>query len=271
MSETQARLTRFAGESWSTALSMHARVVGALVMRDLQTRFGSGYAGFLLSLVMPLGHLGIALAILTVIGRIPPIGGRPLTFLMTGILPFVLWFYCHKQMMLSIIQNRPLLYFPGVDFFDILFARGIVEVVTGSLIVASILTTISILGYDIIPSNVHLFTYSLITAWFFGFATGLIFGSLGLLWAPLIMLGSLLGPLFWISSGILYLPTSLPDRLQEMLQFFPLCQIVDMVRVAYFNEYQSTFSDPFLLFCIIIGMILFGLSAVVVARKIGGA
>ncbi|MFG1262513.1 MULTISPECIES: ABC transporter permease [Xanthobacter] len=271
MSETQARLTRFAGESWSTALSMHARVVGALVMRDLQTRFGSGYAGFLLSLVMPLGHLGIALAILTVIGRIPPIGGRPLTFLMTGILPFVLWFYCHRQMMLSIQQNKPLLYFPGVDFFDILFARATVEIASGTLVVVSMISTLAIFGYDVSPVHLPGFTYALIAAWFLGIATGLIFASLGLLWMPLIMAGSLLGPLFWISSGVLYLPTSLPERLQTILQYFPLCQIVDGVRVAYFDEYQSSFYDPSLLFVIVLGMSFFGLALVVVARRIGSA
>ncbi|MCL8382355.1 ABC transporter permease [Xanthobacter aminoxidans] len=269
MAQSDAPLTRFAGESWNTAFSMHARVVGAVIMRDMQTRFGASYAGFLLGLIMPLGHLGIAIGILSLIGRVPPVGQGSVPFLLTGVLPFVVWFYCHRQIMICFAQNKPLLYFPGVDVFDILVARTITEIASGTLVIVTLLFAVAAIGYDVTPHDIINFSYGLILTWSFGIATGIIFGATGVLWPPMIMAGSLLTPLFWISSGILYLPEAMPDRIQMILNFLPLCQIVEGIRTSFFSEYQSSFYNPHILYISIIFLLAVGIMFIGFVRKIG--
>ncbi|MFG1282873.1 ABC transporter permease [Xanthobacter autotrophicus] len=261
------RPTRFAGESWRTASAMHARVVGAVIMRDLQTRFGTGYLGFLLGLIMPLGHLAIAMIAMTVLGRPAPIGPSTPTFLMTGILPFVLWLYSHRQIMMCLQQNRPLLYFPGVDIFDITLARVITEISSGTLVVSILLFTLSIMGYDIEPFDMYGFSYGLIQAWALGIATGIVFVNIGTLWPVMLILGNLLAPIYWISSGILYIPDALPDKLRDILYYLPLCQIVDGLRVSFFAEYSSEFYNGRIASGALISIILIGITLTSVIRK----
>ncbi|MFG1364564.1 ABC transporter permease [Xanthobacter versatilis] len=262
------RPTRFAGESWRTASAMHARVVGAVIMRDLQTRFGTGYFGFLLGLIMPLGHLTIAMIAMTTLGRPAPIGLNIPTFLLTGILPFVLWLYAHRQIMMSLQQNKPLLYFPGVDIFDLFTARLIIEVASGTLVVLILLSALSLIGYDIRPNNIFGFVYGLTQAWALGIATGLIFGNIGSLWPFFLMLGNLMAPIFWVTSGILYIPDTLPDKVRAVISHFPLSQIVDGVRSSFFAEYTSNYYQPQIAIVTILTLIMFGLSLMFIIRRI---
>lgn len=259
---------RHAAANWSAASAMHARVVGAVIMRDLQTRFGTGYFGFLLGLIMPLGHLTIAMVIMTVLGRLPPIGTSNAIFSMTGVLPFVLWLYSHRQIMIAYQQNRPLLYFPGVDIGDLLAARIVLEVASGTLVVVIVLATLGLLGHDVTPANPAAFLGSLIAAWVLGIATGLIFGNGGALFPGLLMLGNLLGPLFWITSGIVYLPDLLPERAREVVSYFPLCQAVDSLRASFYAEYYSSFFDPYRLYPTLLFMILLGCVLVPIVRRV---
>ncbi|MFG1241587.1 ABC transporter permease [Xanthobacter versatilis] len=262
------RPTRFAGESWRTASAMHARVVGAVIMRDLQTRFGTGYFGFLLGLIMPLGHLTIALSILTALGRAAPIGTSLTLFAMTGVLPFILWLYAHRQVLITLQQNRSLLYFPGVDIFDLFAARSIVEVASGTLITTILLFALSITGFDTTIGNPTGFFYNLITAWTLGISTGLIFGSLTTVSYPFAVMGNLMGPLFWVSSGIIYLPDNLPEKIRNILFYLPLCQIIDGTRSTFFSGYESGFYNENIPIILISLFLALGMFILKIMRRI---
>ncbi|MFG1383393.1 ABC transporter permease [Xanthobacter versatilis] len=262
------RPTRFAGESWRTASAMHARVVGAVIMRDLQTRFGAGYFGFLLGIMIPLAHLTIAIVITTVLGRPAPIGTDGPVFLMTGVLPFILWLYCHRQIMQTIAQNRSLLYFPSVDIFDLFAARIIVEIISGTIVAVTLFSSLSILGHHVSASEWPNFLGAIVHAWVFGVATGLIFGGVSAIWPFAMMLGNVMGPILWVSSGILFLPDLLPNKISDLIYFNPLAHVVDSARISFYNEYTSTFYDPIFLNISILILLIFGLSMPVLLRKI---
>ncbi|MDI4663231.1 ABC transporter permease [Xanthobacter autotrophicus] len=262
-----SRPTRFAGESWRTASAMHARVVGAVIMRDLQTRFGAGYFGFLLGLVMPLGHLAIAIGVNFLIGRKPPLGTDIAIFLMTGVLPFVIWLYAHRQIMMALLQNKPLLYFPGVDAFDIFCGRICIEIVNATLIVSVVIITINYTRNGIEISNLSQFMYGLIFSIFFGIGTGVIFGALANFNIIALMFGNILGPLMWVISGIFFLPDEMPDIIRDYIFFNPLTHIIDYLRVAYYSEYSSSFlSIPYLL-STLAALIVLGITIVCVVRR----
>ncbi|MFG1350015.1 ABC transporter permease [Xanthobacter autotrophicus] len=252
------RPTRFAGESWRTASAMHARVVGAVIMRDLQTRFGAGYFGFLLGLLMPLGHLGIVILITTLLKRPIPLGRETPVFVMTGVLPFIIWLYSHRQIMLTAIQNRPLLYFPSVDFIDLFIARIIIEIIAATIVVFSVLSTISLLGYDLTINNPSRFVLGLILAWVVGISTGLIIGLLGFLVPIFTIFGNIMGTIFWITCGIFFLPDFLPESIRNIIFFNPLSHIIDLIREAVYSEYIGSFYDANFLISSI--LILFAIS-----------
>ncbi|UJX45051.1 ABC transporter permease [Xanthobacter sp. YC-JY1] len=260
--------TRHAAETWADASAMHARVVGAVIMRDLQTRFGTGYFGFLLGLLIPLAHLTIAIVVTAILGRPAAIGTDVPIFLMTGVLPFVVWLYGHRQIMQTLSQNRSLLYFPGVDLFDLFASRIILEIVTATLVVFIVLGTLAAIGHQPAVANWQGFLLALIQAWLFGVGTGLIFGALGPLLPIAYLFGNILGPLLWGISGIFFLPDAIPERLANILMYNPLCQIIDTLRMSYYSEYYSSFFNQILLNSMILGIVTLGMVIMAAARKI---
>lgn len=174
-------------------------------------------------------------------------------------------------MMMAIQANKPLLYFPGVDMFDILIARAAVEIASGTLVVVTLLSSVAALGFDITPNDMFGFFYSLLGAWAFGVSTGIVFGTIGILWIPMFMAGSLLTPLFWISSGILYIPEAMPEQIQAFLRFLPLCHIVDHARSSFFSEYSSSFFDPKIMYTMMLAIFFLGIIFIPIVRKVGSS
>ncbi|GLI21736.1 capsular polysaccharide transport system permease protein [Xanthobacter flavus] len=259
---------RHAAETWASSSGMHARVVGAVIMRDLQTRFGTGYFGFLLGLIMPLGHLTVAMGITLLLGRPAPVGSDTAIFLTTGLLPFIVWLYGHRQIMLTIVQNRPLLYFPGVDIFDLFAARIVIEIVTATLVVGIVLGSLSMIGHDVQIADWPGFTYALMQAWLLGVATGLIFGTTSTFAPIALLIGNLLGPLLWGISGIFFLADSLPERISNVLYYNPLSQIIDGLRISYYAEYYSSFYSEKSLSTQILVLLTAGMALIPVTRKV---
>ncbi|ABS69035.1 ABC-2 type transporter [Xanthobacter versatilis] len=247
---------------------MHARVVGAVIMRDLQTRFGAGYFGFLLGLLMPLGHLGIVITVSTLIQHASPIGTDRPIFLMTGVLPFIIWLYSHRQIMTTLSYNRPLLFFPGVDIFDLFLSRIVIELLNSTIIVIVVISAMTIVGYDVHAYKWPDFIYGLILAWALGLGTGLFFGSLTSIMPLAIMFGLILGPLMWATSGIFFLPDGLPESLQKILYFNPLSHVVDGVRLSYFSEYSSDFFNSTFLYIFIVSAIAVSLALTAAIRRV---
>ena len=248
--------------SLKLAIAEHARVIHALMLRDIKTRMGGSYFGFLLGLILPLGHIGVILAIYVFLGRRAPIGNDVLLFLASGILPFIIWSYTHQKIILSFSQNSPLTSFPIVKTIDIPIARALVEFLNSTIIVCVVLSTLAILDVDLFFQNPHILLFSGFLAYMLGVSTGLTFGILSRLSLALSMLGFLLIPLFWVASGTLFIPDSLPEAGRTAVSFFALAHIVDLSRTALFPSYISSFPSLVFVSCAIIGNLLFSIIAI---------
>lgn len=222
-------------------LLMHLRVVRAMYLRDIQTRVAGTRFGFLVSLLMPLSHIGLVLTIYFIMGRVAPIGTDTTMFLASAALPFVVWTYGFRQVKMAPTQNRKLTYFPGVTIIDLLLARSGVELLSSACVVTFTLATLALLGFDIMIFNVPAFVFILFQAYLLGVCLGYCFAVLGLLSTFFLILGNLLVPLSWVTCGLIFVPSMLPEQLAYWLWFMPLAQIVDATRVAYYGYYISDF------------------------------
>ena len=106
-------------------------VINALLLRDIRVRAGKFYSGYLVIFLMPFMHLGVVLALFVATDRIPPIGTQPIIFFGLSILPFVVFLYPSRQIVVGLAANRPLLYFPRVKIIDVVIARGLLETANG--------------------------------------------------------------------------------------------------------------------------------------------
>lgn len=235
------------------SIRTHGRVVHALVLRDIKTRAGASYFGFLFGLVMPLGHIGLLLAIYVFLGRRPAIGTDTVLFLASAMLPFIVWSYTHQKMILAFSHNKQLMSFPIVGFTEIAAARAIVEILTATLVVAVTTILVWLLGSEMFFNDIKMLVTCLFLAYFFGVSTGFVFGILSLLNNVLTMAGFLLVPLFWVTCGGFFIPDAIPEAARLAASIFVVTHIVDLTRMAVYPGYFSSFPNMyyiiFAIFC----------------------
>ncbi|MCB4769830.1 ABC transporter permease [Ancylobacter sp. Lp-2] len=240
LAELDAAAPRF-----NQRLLAHFRVVRAVFLRDIRTRVAGSRFGFLLSLGQPLSHIGIMLSIYYILGRTGPMGTDTTMFLATGALPFVVWLYGFRQVKTGPVSNRRLLSFPGVTLVDLLVARSIGELLSSACVVIFTLAALALLGFDVVVFNVPQFVFVMFQAYLLGVSIGVFFAILALLSPFFLIIANLFVPLSWITCGVMYLPSSLPEQLSYWIWFLPLTQIVDAARTAYYGYYISDFYNGY--------------------------
>jgi capsular polysaccharide transport system permease protein len=229
-------------------LAINAAVIGAILLRDVKLRAGPYYTGFLMFLLIPLAHLLIVVTAFHIFGRLVPQGTDQVVYFGLSVLPFVIFLYMSRQIVISLAENRPLLYFNRVKIFDIILARGMLEA-TGSVVVFFILVCIlAVYATDFSPRDWPGIVFAVAATIYFSFSfavpNALIAGVLPV-WC---MLFNFSIPVFWLASGIVFFPTSIPDPYDRWLALNPLLQCVEWIRYAYYEDYPDTLLNiPYLI------------------------
>lgn len=217
---------------------MQIRVVGALMLRDMQTRFGRSFFGYVISVAWPLAHLLALMVVYLVIRRAIPVGTNAPVFLGTGILPYILCLYPARMIMMSLFQNQPLLYFPIVKSFDVILARGILEIITAFWVTAFFCAILYLFGVDIMPVNAEEALLAIFATIYLSFAIGFISAVLYKMVRAWMVVVILLLITMYFTSGALVMPSTLPDWVQYYMWFNPLLHSVEWLRAAYYDGYS---------------------------------
>src|SRR5690348_10025584 len=110
-----------------TALRVQLRVIGALTLRELGTRFGRDNLGYVWLFVEP-AMLGGAVGLLHhLIGHAMPGGLHAGAFFVIGYIPFYLLRGVVNRAPTAIAGNQSLLYHRQVTLLDIVIARDLLE------------------------------------------------------------------------------------------------------------------------------------------------
>lgn len=89
----------------SNVLVSIVRVLQALMLRNIRTRFIGTGLGFLVALSWPLVHMGILLLISMAICRLAPYGDSSAVFFATGLVPYMAFLYISLFMMISVHER----------------------------------------------------------------------------------------------------------------------------------------------------------------------
>ena len=88
-------------ESIITMMRTTWRVMYAVMLRDLRTRFFNHGLGYLVTIAFPLVHIVIIITTYSFFGRSAPFGRDAPLFFATGFAPFMAWMYMSRYIMLS--------------------------------------------------------------------------------------------------------------------------------------------------------------------------
>ena len=219
------------------------RIILAIMLRDIRTRFFGSALGFLLVVAWPLTHLFIILLINSAVGRTTPFGDSAALWFATGLVPYITFSYMARFTMLGLVLNRPLLVFPVVKSTDILFARAIIEILNAGIMITCTAIILTIMGVDVVPIDIVQAFFALGSAMVLGFGFGIVNGVIAGLMTNWITGYALLNIILWITSGVVFYPEALPEVVRYGLSFNPCVHAIEWMRMAYFDGYTSTVFD----------------------------
>lgn len=227
----------------------------------MRTRFFGHGLGYLFAVGWPISHILLLIAIFSVTGRAAPFGESTVLFIATGTVPFMTFSYLSRFMMVDLISTKPLLSLPEVKLMDVLIASALLEILSAF----AVILVMAFLGwaFDIpfLPQNIAEAFSALGAAVLLGVGMGFL-NSVIVTAAPMWMTGySLVIIAAWASSGVMFVPNSIPEPVRTFLSYNPALQVVEWMRASYYEGYgehllDRTYTISFGVGSLILGLVL---------------
>jgi ABC-type polysaccharide/polyol phosphate export permease len=219
-------------ESWK----IQRRVIWALLLREILTRYGRHNIGFLWMFVEPmlftLGVTAIWTATKSLHGSNLPI----VAFAVTGYSSVLLWRNMPARCIRSLEPNYGLLYHRNVRPLDIFLARLILEAAGAGMSFVFLTLFFHFIGWLEFPENILQVLGGWLLIGWFGMSIALFLGALSesselveKLWHPA---AYLLFPL----SGATFLVNALPTEWQQYILLLPMVDGIEYLREGYFGS-----------------------------------
>lgn len=243
------------------SFSIQNRVIGALILREIITRYGRHNIGFFWLFLEPmlftLGVTTLWAAIKATHGTNIPIAA----FAVTGYSSLIIWRNCTNRAVKAIESNHSLMYHRNVRVLDIYAARLILEImgVTSSLMVLTVF--FSTLGWMQFPVDVVTAMAGWALLCWFAFALSLVVGALSEFSEIIERVWHILTYLMFPLSGAAFMVDWLPKSFQNFVLWVPMLHCTEMMRHGYFGSMVKTYENPsyvilFNLILTLLGMVL---------------
>jgi capsular polysaccharide transport system permease protein len=148
---------------------IQGRIIAALVMREMRTRFGEMQLGYAWALIEPLVQIGILVTIFSMLGRRPPLGTSFEAFFLNGYVPYAMYSQISSRTAQAIAANRALVSFPPVRNMDTVWARIGLETATGITSFILLILIFTFIDINVVPNDV--------VNYFFGFVSVIALGA----------------------------------------------------------------------------------------------
>jgi capsular polysaccharide transport system permease protein len=230
--------------SLGRSLAIQIRVVKALILREVITRYGRHNVGFLWLILEPmLFTLGVT-ALWTAM-RATHGSSLPITaFALTGYSSLIVWRNCSNRAVKAIEANHSLLYHRNVLVLDVFIARIILELVgvTTSMVVLSF--AFVAMGLMKLPADLFTIVIGwLLMAWF-AFSLSLIVGAASERSEMVERVWHIFTYLLFPLSGAAFMVDWFPKNIQDVLLWVPMVHGTEMIRHGYFGTEVRTYENP---------------------------
>ncbi len=243
----QGRRVRSTGQ-WARLASswrIQVRVIRALMIRELITRFGRENIGFLWMMAEPLLFASLVGIMWTLLRGGTEHGSiSTAAFIATGYIPLTLFRHSVSQSVKLFSANSSLMYHRQVKVLDIVFVRFLIEFIGASMAFLLIGSVLHLLGLMPIPM------YPGYLLWGLGLY-GLFTLSLCLVLAPLSEKSDVLEKLIPVTtyvmipfSGTFTMNAWLAPKAQEYMVYSPFVDAVELIRYGVFGDVVTPIYNP---------------------------
>ena len=213
------------------------RVVYAVMLQDMRTRFAGGYFGFLIAIGWPLAHLAMLLVIRALVTVIAPIGDSPAIFYGTGLLPYILCFYPGRMMNIVMYQNRSMLALPEIKPMNLIIARALLEILIALIVTVIFFAGLALYGVDFMPTDPVVAAEAIAVAIYLGIGIGVFNVVFGTLMGQFYQVAYILIMVGLLTASGAYIPLIYAsDKIKRWLEWNPLYQVVNWLRSAYYMD-----------------------------------
>lgn len=242
-------------------LILQIKVIQALMVRELHTRYGRENIGFLWIIGEPILFCGGVSIMWTAI-RPPYDNGIPMTaFVITGYVPLTIWRHCVGRAVKAFDANGSLLFHRQVTPMDIIVSRVYLEII--GTVMAGILVgcCASMIGYMTAPYSWALMYIGVGYEIMFSLACALIIASLSEMSD---VVEKAIGIIMYLSlpfSGAFTMVAWLPTQFQRFVLYSPSVHAIEMIRAGQFGPafktyYSYTYASYSIGVLLLIGVLL---------------
>jgi len=245
-----------------SALKVNVRVIGALIIREMLTRYGRNNIGFLWLFLEPMLFTLVITGLWTATQDLHRSDIPIAAFTLTGYSVVLLWRNMPGRCIRALKSNRALLFHRQVKMLDVYIARLLLEF--AGVTVSFVGLGIALWAIDWInpPEDVLVVLAAwLLMAWF-GAALALTLGALSehypvveKFWSPVALI---LFPL----SGAAFMADAVPPGAREKLLYLPMLHGTEFLREGFFGSHVVTHYDVGYLIVFNVLLTAFGLTQV---------
>lgn len=240
---------------------IQTRVIGALMIRELTTRFGRENIGFLWIMVEPLLFAGLVALMWRVTKGPEEHGVSIVAFVISGYLPLTLFRHSVSRCISVFVANGSLMYHRQIQILDFIFVRFLIEMIGGMMAYLFIGTVLYFFGLFPMPASIGYLLagwglYSIFTL------------SLCFIIAPLSEMSEVLEKIMPVTtylmipfSGTFNMVEWLVPAARDVLLWSPPVSAMEMMRYGLFGDRVTPYYDiwvplTFSLVCTTIGLAL---------------
>ena len=215
----------------------------ALLMRELQTRFGGYRLGYLWAPLEVILQIIIFLVIFSAIRNRIVTGMDYSLFLVAGMVPFRMFQRIAVRSLGAVGANKGLLMYRSIRHIDVVIARSFLE------LVIYFFTFILLLGglvfFDIFPSLAHLdvVLFCWATLFMFSFGVALIMMVVGFYGGEISKIITVVFTILYFTSGIIYPIYIIPEPYFSYLLYNPFIHNLELIRYALAPTYPAFHID----------------------------
>ena len=248
-------------------LSVQQRVIGALLIREIYTRFGREGIGFAWILAEP---LMFALPVLTLWSIVRPTyerGIRLMPVLLTGYMGILLFRHMGGTMLMFVRNNATLLYHRQVTILDVFLARALLEIMSNLMAAIVTFGFFIVFGEMNFPTDLPMFYLGYFFMIWWCLAISLVIGALCERSKLVEKIWPVYSYTYLFYSGFFYIADWLPPSLRKIALYQPCLQAYEMMRGGVFGATVRTYGDPAYTAAALSVLTLIGLWAMRDARK----
>lgn len=225
-------------EKLITSLSIQKRVVHALFLRELKTRFGTYRLGYLWALLEPIAHLSVLLLIFGyVMSRAMPY--IPFTvFLLNGLIPWFVFSGITSKSLTAVEANKGLFSYRPVLPIDAVLSRAVLELMIYFLVYIVLMAALWLFGTELTLVNMPKIVGIYGAVFVFSLGLGLVFMVIGHAFPESQKLIPLLIKPLYFLSGIMFSISIIPVQYHKWVDWNPLMHAFELLRQAVVPSYQ---------------------------------